>query len=303
MKFKRINYLILSVLFFINISFLHGKEYKIAVIPKSVSADFWKKFEIGIRKAEKEFNIKVVYRGPNFDEDVDSQIRIMESFLNKNYDLIAIAPGDYDKVYPLLEKANSQKIKIVGFDSNLKGDFHKTFIASDNLKAGRQAGEEALKFLNKDSKVFILSYNKGSGSTEEREKGFLEVIRENSTNIDIEYGGTSVGSCYRKSIESISKKNYDFIFTPNENTTLGVIKALKRLNLKNRPIHIGFDFSDDIKESIKSGTTYGVIVQDPEKMGYMTVKYSVDILKNIPIEKRVIIETKFIKKVNINSIK
>ncbi len=73
--------------------------------------------------------------------------------------------------------------------------------------------------------------------------------------------------------------------------------------MKNRPIHIGFDFSDDIKESIKSGITYGVIVQDPEKMGYMTVKYSVDILKNIPIEKRVIIETKFIKKVNINSIK
>ncbi len=296
--------LILNFIFLLSISSVaFGKEYKIAVIPKSVAADFWKKFELGVNKAEKDFKVKVVFRAPNFDENVEAQLRIIDNFLNKNYDLIAVAPGDYEKVYPLIEKAKRKKIKVVGFDSNLKGNIHETFIASDNFKAGKQAGEEALKFLNKDSKVFILSYNKGSGSTEAREKGFMEAIREKTANIEMEYGGTSIGSCYRKSVEVLSKKEYDFIFTPNENTTVGMIKALKKIKMKKIPIHIGFDFSRDIAESIKSGITYGVVIQDPEKMGYMTVKYSLDILQNKPVEKRVVIETKFINKENINSVK
>lgn len=38
-------------------------------------------------------------------------------------------------------------------------------------------------------------------------------------------------------------------------------------------------------------------------MGYMTVKYSLDVLNNIPVEKRVIIETKFINKENMKNVK
>lgn len=105
MKHKKIIYILILInilIFPFNIS---GKEYKIAIIPKSISADFWKRMEEGVKKAEKDYNVNVVFRGPNFDEDVDAQIRIVESFIQKNYDLIAIAPGDYEKVYPLIEKA------------------------------------------------------------------------------------------------------------------------------------------------------------------------------------------------------
>lgn len=294
---------IICLLFILTTVLLLAKDYKIAVIPKSISADFWKKYEAGVIKGEKEFNIKVSYRGANFDENVESQLRIIESFIKKEYDLIAIAPGDYERVYPILQKAKENKIKIVGFDSDLKGDLHETYIASDNYKAGRQAGEEAVKFLNKNSKIFLLNYSKGSGSTEDRERGFLDVVKEKCENIDMDYGGTSVGSCYRKSLEILLKKEYDLIFTPNENTTSGMIKALRRINSKKKPIHIGFDFSPDIKQSIKDGTTHGVIVQDPEKMGYFTVKYAVDILNNVPVEKRVVVDTRFITKDNYKSIK
>jgi ribose transport system substrate-binding protein len=302
MKRKKNTYIIVLITILMTHFNIYGKEYKIAIIPKSISADFWRKMEDGVKKAEKDFNVKVIFRGPNFDENVEAQMRIVDSFINKKYDLIAIAPGDYEKIYPLLEKAQKNKIRVIGFDSNLKGEIHETFIASDNYNAGKQAGEEAVKFLNKKSKVFILQYSKGSGSTEKREEGFLKKIKEKTSNIKMEYGGTSVGSCFRKSMEEIAKGDYDFIFTPNENTTSGMIKALNKLKLKKKPIHIGFDFSNDIKESIKNGTTYGAIVQDPYKMGYMTVKYSLDILKNIPVDKVIIIDTKFINKQNLRSI-
>lgn len=106
--------------------------------------------------------------------------------------------------------------------------------------------------MNKESKVFILGYSKGSGSTEKREEGFLEKIKEKSSNITIEYGGTSIGSCFRKSMEEISKDEYDLIFTPNENSTSGMIKALNRLKLKKNRFISGLTTAVILRKVLKT---------------------------------------------------
>ena len=61
-------------------------------------------------------------------------------------------------------------------DSGQKSDQQISFIATDNFKGGQLAGEHLAKLLGGKGNVILLRYAVGSASTEEREKGFLEVL-------------------------------------------------------------------------------------------------------------------------------
>ena len=75
----------LSVVFF-HFSHCGDKEqsgYKIAVIPKGLTHEFWKSIHAGAMQAEKELNangvaIEIDWQGPNKESDREQQIKIVE---------------------------------------------------------------------------------------------------------------------------------------------------------------------------------------------------------------------------------
>ena len=180
---------------------LQPGKMTIAVIPKGTSHLFWQSVHAGAQKAATELGIDVVWRGPLREDDRDSQVSEVEGFVSRGITGIVLAPLDESALVTPVADATRMKIPVVIFDSGLKGDDYVSFVATDNLKGGRLAGEHLARLLNGKGKVAVLRYAEGSNSTSLREQGFLDAMKENP-GIEVlssnQYAGADVEGAYKK---------------------------------------------------------------------------------------------------------
>src|ERR1700753_1089142 len=64
----------------------------IAMIPKGTTHEFWKSVHAGAIKASRELDVDVVWKGPLKEDDLKSQIDLMQSFVAQKVSGIALAP-------------------------------------------------------------------------------------------------------------------------------------------------------------------------------------------------------------------
>ena len=143
----------------------------------------------------------------------------------------------------------------------------------------------------------MLRYQKGSASTDEREKGFLDVIAKHpgikilSSN---EEAGSTVDSAQQKSESLLGGfKNPDGslqaqgIYCPNESSTFGMLRVLEENKWAGKVKFVGFDSSPKLVDGLAAGEINALVVQNPYNMGYESVKTLVNLLNKKPIEKRI----------------
>jgi ribose transport system substrate-binding protein len=269
----------------------------IAVIPKGTSHVFWQSVHAGAAKAADELDIDIVWRGPLREDDRASQISEVEGFITRGVSGIVLAPLDEAALVAPVADAKRASIPVVIFDSALKSDDYVSFVATDNRKGGHMAGTALAERLPKGGNVVLLRYAEGSASTIDREEGFLEEIRKRS-DIQVvssnQYGGADVEGAYKRSeaiLHSFRRPDgslaVDGIFTPNESTTLAMLRVLQDSGWAGKVKFIGFDASDALVKGLSDGLIDGLILQNPVNMGYLGVKAMVDHLKGRPVEKRI----------------
>ncbi|MBI2390547.1 MAG: substrate-binding domain-containing protein [Deltaproteobacteria bacterium] len=287
---------------------------KIAVVPKGTTHEFWKAVHAGAEKAAKEAGVEIVWKGPLKEDDLKAQIDVVQTFTAQGVNGIVLAPLSDKALVGSVKAAVGQGIPVVIFDSDLAGSDHASFVATDNRAAGRLAGEHLVKVLGGKGKVVVLRYQEGSASTAHREDGFLEYVRGEavkkapelqlvSTN---QYGGATTESALAKAESLLAAQNagaggVDGVFTPNESTTFGMLLALQRTGLAGKVKPIGFDASDKLVEALRRGEIEGLVVQDPFKIGYLSVKTMAAHLRKEPVDKRIDTGAKLVTKANVDT--
>ena len=66
--------------------------YNIAVIPKGTTHEFWKAVHAGAVKASKELGVEIIWKGPLKEDDLKSQIDLVQSFTAQGVSGIVLAP-------------------------------------------------------------------------------------------------------------------------------------------------------------------------------------------------------------------
>jgi ribose transport system substrate-binding protein len=269
----------------------------IAVIPKGTSHVFWQSIHAGAEKAAQELGVSIIWRGPLREDDRASQVSEVEGFVTRGVSGIVLAPLDDAALGPPVADAKRAGIPVVVIDSGLKGNDFVSFVATDNRKGGRLAGEHLAKLLRDTGKVVMLRYAEGSDSTLQREAGFLESIAAHK-GIEVlsanQYGGADVEGAYKKSESLLGRfkradgsLGVDGIFTPNESTTLAMLRVLEDNAWAGKVKFVGFDASDTLVKGLGDAHIDGLVLQDPVNMGYLGVKTMVAHLHGQPIDKRV----------------
>src|SRR5207248_1477263 len=113
----------------------------IAVIPKGTSHVFWQSIHAGAVKAARELGVAIVWRGPLREDDRDSQVSEVEGFVTRGISGIVLAPLDDSALVGPVSDAARSRIPVVVIDSGLKGNDYVSFVATDNRRGGRLAGE------------------------------------------------------------------------------------------------------------------------------------------------------------------
>lgn len=269
----------------------------VAVIPKGTSHAFWQSIHAGAEKAAQELDITVVWRGPLREDDRESQVTEVENAIARGVAGIALAPLDESALVGPVSSAMRRGIPVVIFDSGLKGDDYVSFVATDNEKGGRLAGEHAVKLLNGKGRVVLLRYAEGHDSTARREKGFLDAfeghdgIRVVSSN---QFGGADVEGAYKKAEALLTSLKgpdglpaVDAIFCPNESVSFAMLRVLQDNGWAGKIRFIGFDASPNLVNGLRNRQIDGLVVQDPVKMGYLGVKTLVAHIRGDQVERRI----------------
>jgi ribose transport system substrate-binding protein len=280
----------------------------IAVIPKGTTHEFWKSVHAGAVKASKELGVDIVWKGPVKEDDLKDQIDVVQSFTAQGVSGIVLAPLNDKALAGAVKGAVAAKIPVVVFDSDLQGKEHTSFVATDNVAAGRLAGEALGKLLGGKGKVVLLRYQEGSASTANREQGFLEGIKK-SPEIQIvsdnQYGGATTESAFSTSerllgAQKAADGGVDGIFCPNESTTFGMLLALQKAGLAGKIKLVGFDSSPKLVAGLASGQIDGLVLQDPFNIGYLAVKTMVQHLKGEKVPERIDTGARLVTKENMN---
>ena len=278
------------------------KQLQIAVIPKGTTHDFFKTVYAGAKKASKELDVKIYWNGPIREGDRNAQISIIEDFITKGVDGIALSPLDDTALVPVVERIYKMKIPCIIFDSGINTTKYNSFIATDNYEGGKIAALRMAEILNGKGNILVMKYNPGSSSTTKREHAFVDEIEKNYPEIKIletKYGLDTVETALQAVEDLLTRyKDVQGIFACNEPTSVGTLRAVASQKRKEIQI-VGFDASVPLINALKEGKIDSLVVQNPFNMGYLSVRSVVKAIKGESVEKKINTQVKLVTKDNI----
>ena len=292
----------------IQVSLLSQEKLKIVVIPKSNTAMFWKSVHAGVKLGGVALGgVDVEWRAPLKDDDIAQQISIVEQCISEGVSGIVLAPLNKDALAPPVVKAAKKKIPVLIFDSALKGTVGKDYISIagiDNKKAGYIAGEQLAKFLGGKGKVVMLRVKVGQSNIMNREDGFIEAISKYKGIKLIEKNRFVSGTEDEAMVESMKiadkLEEADAVFCSYEQSTMGMLLALRKLNLAGKVKFVGFDAPVPAVDALKKGEISALVIQDPARMGYFSVKTIVDYIRGKKVPYKVDVDVCVINRDNVN---
>jgi ribose transport system substrate-binding protein len=282
-----------------------GGKRVIAVIPKGVSHFFWQSVHAGAEAAAKESNVEVAWNGPAQETDYTGQINIVEDAINRRVDGIVLAPSHRDALVPVVERAQREGIPVTIFDSGIGTENYVSYVATDNRQGGVVGAERLAERLGGKGRVAILGVKAGSVSTDEREEGFQQTIKQKYPGIEIvafQYGEADrAKSLDRASDILTAHPDLDGFFASNESSTVGAVQAIKQKGLAGKVVLVGFDSSPNLIDDLKAGAIDSLVLQNPFKMGYEAVKGMVAKLDGQQPPKKVDTGVKLLTKDNLET--
>ena len=210
------------------------KKWKVIVIPKGTTHEFWKSIHAGAKKAADELgSVDLVWQGPLKEDDRVQQIQLVQNAVATKVDGIVLAPLDSRALVKPVEEAVARGIPVVVIDSGLESKAISSYVATNNYNGGVLAAKRLGEVLKGEGQIILMRYMVGSASTQEREKGFTDTIARDFPKItylsDAEYAGATADSAQQKSQSLVTRfrGKVDGVFCPNESSALGMLRALE----------------------------------------------------------------------------
>lgn len=110
---------------------------------------------------------------------------MVENFVCRRVSCIVLAPHDNKALVAPVETAVHGRIPVVIIDSCLASTLHSSLVATNNREGSRIADRNLGKILGGSRNEILLRYAVVSKSTEEREAGFLEVMKADLAGIKL----------------------------------------------------------------------------------------------------------------------
>ncbi len=265
-----------------------GAKPYIAIVSKGSQHQFWQAVQKGATDEAAAKGATITYEGPASESEVDKQLTMLQTALDKKPAAICFAALDSKAAGPLLQKAKDAKIPVVGFDSGVDSDIPVTTVSTDNIAAAGEAADQMAKLIGDAGKVAVIVHDQTSQTGTTRRDGFVNRMKEKHPNIQvvaIEYGaGDPVKSADLAKAIMTANPDLKGFFGANEGSAKGVLNALKETGKESKVVAIGYDSGQQQIDAIKSGVMAGAITQNPVGIGAKCVDAALDAIagKTVP---------------------
>ena len=281
-----------------------GTRHKLAFVTNNAS-DFWTIARKGTEKAAKDIpNIDVEFRIPS-DGTAAEQQRVIDDLLAKGIQGIAISPVDPKNQTQMLNRAAGQTL-VVTQDSDAPDSNRVCYIGTDNVEAGRQAGQLVKEALPNGGKIMVFVGVLDAANAQQRYQGLKEALAgSNVTILDVRTDNTDLVRAKANAADSL-------VNFPDLAGMVGlwayngpaILSAVKQANKTDKVKIVAFDEQDETLSGIRDGSIYATVVQQPFEFGYRSMEMMSKILNGdksgVPASKQIFVPTKAIKKDNVD---
>lgn len=262
----------------------------IALISKGFLHQFWQAVKQGAEQAAAEFDVTVTFEGAEEEGNVEQQIQLLQTTLDKHPDALGFAAIDSQAAGPLMDQAKADGIPVIAFDSGVDSDVPLTTAATDNLAAAAEAAEHMAELIGHEGKIALVVHDQTSVTGVQRRDGFVDYMEANEPDIeivDIQYSGDPLKATDLAKAILTANPDLKGIYGSNEGAAIGVVNAVTELGLEGKLTVIGFDSGQAQIDAIKNGLMAGAITQNPVGIGYETVKAAVEAIRGETLPKTI----------------
>ncbi|MBX4908013.1 MULTISPECIES: sugar ABC transporter substrate-binding protein [Rhizobium] len=237
--------------------------------------------------AKRNPGVEIIYGQGTSATDIEGQIAQIESMVTRGVQGIALTPVD-PTVSTALDKAVAAGIKVVLMDNNIPDWNGRTALATtDNLAAGKIAGEYLKTVLHDGDTLGILEGVPGVPALDDRVKGMLEGLK----GVDVKIVGKGATNCTEELgisvAEDLLTKNPDLkaIYAACGPPAAGAARAIKNAGIaSDKIVLVGFDFCCGEEEALKNGIEDASVAQFPTKMAELGVDALVKSIRGEKVE-------------------
>lgn len=261
--------------------------YRMVLITKSTTTQFWLSAIAGAGAAKAEYNVELGIVGPETEEDYESQNRYIRQAVEDGADAIIFSAVSYSENAEAINEAASAGVRIVVIDSGVDSDQVSARIGTDNLEAGRMAASAALDTGAEALYVGVVSFDQTSRNGQEREMGLADAFRRDARvrevrTLHVQTSPEAAREGAKRLLAEHPETNV--LIGLNEPLSVGVGMAAEELGLGDAVRVVGFDTNVHCVELLRSGDMSALIVQNPYAMGYLGVETAWKILEGQPFD-------------------
>jgi ribose transport system substrate-binding protein len=277
-----------------------AKRHKVAFVTNNAS-DYWTIARKGTEKAQAEIpNVDVDFRVDS-DGTAGEQQRVVDDLLAKGIEGIAISPVDPANQTPMLNKAAAQSL-VITQDSDAPNSNRTCYIGTDNVAAGRQAGQLVKEALPQGGKIMVFVGVLDAANAQQRYQGLKEALQGSNVQIvDVRTDNTDRVRAKSNAADTLVN-NPDIagmvgLWAYNGPAILGAVRDAGKIG---KVKIVCFDEDDETLAGIKDDAIYATVVQQPFEFGRQSIEMMVKILDGdrsmVPASKQILVPTVGIKK-------
>lgn len=271
-----------SILLFVVIASFLLAQYDIVFIPKLVGIPYFNAMEEGGKKAAKDLGVNFIYSGPTTD-NVAEQIQMVDNFITRKVDAIAVAPNDPAAISSVLKKAMGSGILTMTSDTDANPDARDLFVNQARAQEiGYQMMDTVANILGGKGKFAIVS----GGPTAWNLNTWIMYLQQRLTEypdielVTIRYAGEDVQKAMDVGLSIMQAfPDVEVLVGMNSTSGPGLAQAIKVAGKVGKVYATGITTPSMMKNYMKEGIVPEFILWDPVELGYLTVwvaKYLLD---------------------------
>ena len=253
----------------------------IGVMPKLVGIDYFNATELGAKEAAEELGVTLVYDGPATN-DVQQQSRMVETWITKKFDAIAVAPNDPDAISVVLKKARKRNIDVLSWDADSVEGSRDFFVnQASNPAIAKTLMDTMARNAGEDAKYVILTGSLTAANQniwmDEMEK-YRQAQYPNMVNLSPTPKVTEEDFALATQVTLDVLKTYedlDGIFAITSVALPGAAEALRKAEAAGDVFLTGLSTPTSMREYILDDTCPEVVLWNVPDLGYLTVHAAV----------------------------
>jgi rhamnose transport system substrate-binding protein len=259
---------------------VEGKKITIAMMPKSKGNAYFIACRKGAEQAAKDLNVELLWDGPT-DPDPAKQNEVVEAWITRGVDVIAVACENGDGIASVLRKARAKGIKVLTWDADTQADARDFFVNQATPQGiGDTLMDNAARVMGNKGEFAIITASLTASNMIAWQKEIE--LRRAEKYPDIKM--VTIEPCDDKQQVAFDKANTIMGAYPNVKLLMaicspaapGAAEAVKQSGRTDVKV-IGVSLPNDNKPYIHSGITDDIVLWNTADLGYLTVLAGYDL--------------------------